>query len=391
MEAASMTEATPKFLQRTSLMPGEYRANFRQIDRDAIRLVRSSAARQVTKLMAHIYLCLVDAPVHLRERDGVLRFAGEVREEKTVTAWEQLIEMLEVADGTAHKALKWMREQRLIGYHAGKNGVGIRIFLNRAVDSVKRETERSQKNLQLVSTSNGEPRVSPNAMPFNNYGRDNVDPKINPHAPKNGADSAAAGKTSSDPEPILTSNRRANTAHEGRSIASANGNVADALPVDEIVNRLRSALEPSLRAVAIQTAQREHERTREWLNKHGIPKATRVAQKETYNVLRNHGLVNTGVQRTRTQQLEVGRSTGSYTAPDAHPHTAEEIMELAETCVALLETQGRSIEVTLSEISSEVGGWLLAEDAPKVRETAHRLMAGRSVQGKLDVRSTSHG
>jgi hypothetical protein len=102
-----------------------------------------------------------------------------------------------------------------------------------------------------------------------------------------------------------------------------------------------------------------------------------VAQREAYNVLRSHGLVNADAQRTRAQ-LEVGRASDSYTAPDVRPRTAEEIKEIAETCVALQEAQGKSIEVTLSEISSECGGWLLPEDAPKVREAAHRLMNERS-------------
>ena len=57
----------------------------------------------------------------------------------------------------------------------------------------------------------------------------------------------------------------------------------------------------------------------------------------------------------------------------ARPLTAEEIRETAEVCVALLETQGKSIEVTLSEIVSEGGGWLLPEDAPRVREAAREL------------------
>jgi hypothetical protein len=45
--------------------------------------------------------------------------------------------------------------------------------------------------------------------------------------------------------------------------------------------------------------------------------------------------------------------------------------------VALLETQGKSIDVTLSEIGSEGGGWLLPEDAPRVREAAQTLLRER--------------
>ena len=39
-------------------------------------------------------------------------------------------------------------------------------------------------------------------------------------------------------------------------------------------------------------------------------------------------------------------------------------------CVAMLETHGQGIDVTLSELSSETGGPILPEDAPKVRAEA---------------------
>ena len=76
--------------------------------------------------------------------------------------------------------------------------------------------------------------------------------------------------------------------------------------------------------------------------------------------------------------LEVGRAASdSYTPTASHKLTPEEIRETAETCVALLEAQGKSIDVTLSEISSEGGGWLLPEDAPRVREEAQALLRER--------------
>jgi hypothetical protein len=126
MQAAAAS--SPRFVRRTTLHEGEYRKNFRQIDRDAIEIVTSDAACQVTKLMSKIYLRLIDSPVHFREAEGVLRFTGEEREGKWVTAWEQLISMLGVASATAQKALGWMHEQGVVGYDAHRNGVGIRIF-----------------------------------------------------------------------------------------------------------------------------------------------------------------------------------------------------------------------------------------------------------------------
>jgi hypothetical protein len=116
----------------------------------------------------------------------------------------------------------------------------------------------------------------------------------------------------------------------------------------------------------MQAARREHERTREWLDKCGIPKATRVAQREAYNVLRSHGVISDSAQRARAD-LEVGRS--QYTSV-AKPLSPEESKELAEVCIAMLDTQGQAIDVTLSEISTEAGGFLLPEDAPRVRELA---------------------
>jgi len=378
MQAAAASSL--RFVRRTTLHEGEYRKNFRQIDADAIEIVTSDEACRVTKLMSKIYLRLIDSPIHFRETEGVLRFTGEEREGKWVPAWEQLISMLGVASATAQKALGWMHEQGVIGYDAHRNGVGIRIFINRATTSIgKGQGSAKQKNLRLIPTSLSAAHTSPDDIPFKDtFGiQDSLELDLNPHAPKTGADNREVGKTSSDPEPTPTGTPQASTTQEGHQVTSANDNAANEIPVDEIVNRLRSALEPSLRAAAVQASQREHERTREWLDKHGIPKATRVAQREAYNVLRSHGLVNADAQRTRAQ-LEVGRASDSYIAPDARPRTAEEITEIAETCVALQEAQGKSIEVTLSEISSEGGGWLLPEDAPKVREAAHRLVVERS-------------
>ena len=151
---------------------------------------------------------------------------------------------------------------------------------------------------------------------------------------------------------------------------------SSAVPVDEIVRRLRDELEPCVRAAAAHAAAREHERTRQWLEKSGIPKATRVAQHEAYNVLRSHGLIDSAAGRARAG-LEVGRA-GLAPAPEARPLTPEEIAETAQTCVALLDAQGKSIDVTLSEIGTEGGGWLLPQDAPKVREAAQALLRERA-------------
>jgi hypothetical protein len=51
---------------------------------------------------------------------------------------------------------------------------------------------------------------------------------------------------------------------------------------------------------------------------------------------------------------------------------------MAGICVAMLEAQGQSIDLTLSEMSMEAGGFLLVEDAPLVREKANSLLSERS-------------
>jgi hypothetical protein len=122
-------------------------------------------------------------------------------------------------------------------------------------------------------------------------------------------------------------------------------------------------------------------RTREWFETKALPKAVRVAQHEVYDLLRKHG----GVESRRgrgSASREVGRAVDDYTAVEARPLTLEEVRETAEVCIALLETQGKSIEVTLSEISSEGGGWLLPEDAPRVREAAQKLSLLSPGEGK---------
>jgi hypothetical protein len=155
--------------------------------------------------------------------------------------------------------------------------------------------------------------------------------------------------------------------------------------VEEIVERLKVELEPCVRKAAAhaaaQSSSREMERTREWFETKALPKAVRVAQRETYDLLRKHGGVE-GRRGRASAGLEVRRAAGDYTAVAARPLTPEEIRETAEVCVALLETQGKSIEVMLSEISAEGCGWLLPEDVPRVREAACALALSWDKGGK---------
>jgi hypothetical protein len=370
--------ATPnRFVRRTMLREDEYRKNFRQIDRDAIELLKSAEARKVTHLMGTLYLALIDAPPEYWEREGVLRFAGDAGERGARTAWQQLVALLDCGNTTAKKALDWMHDRGVIGYYAGRNGAGIRIFINRAAASIG--MRRGQKNLRLVRTPTPEPHTPAVGTPFNDSFAvsENLDPDINPRASKDGADTGPIGKTASaSPCPPMLTAYAPTKREEGE--AEVNGPNSSDVSVEEIVERLKNELKPcvidaAMRAAA-QSAAREIERTRLWFETKALPKAARVAQHETYNLLRKHGGVS-GRHGQASAGLEVGRATDDYTASATpRPLTPEAIRETAEVCVALLETQGKSIEVTLSEISSEGGGWLLPQDAPRVREAAQELI-----------------
>lgn len=351
---AQATTPSLRFVRRTRLNPQEYHRNFHKLDEEVIAAVTSREADQVTPLMSKIYLRLVNAPTEYWEREGVLRFEAEVREGKQVKAWAVLCELLGVASATASKSIQWLHSQGIIGYFSGKNGVGMRIFLNHAASSIG--VRACKKILEFSPASSQKRPASLNEPAFNDSYAvlEDSDTDINSHAPKNGAESKRSNKTS--PESLPAPNM---------------------VTVDEIVTRLKAELEPTMYTAARQSAAREHERTREWLENRGLPKAARVAQYEAYNVLRKYGLIT---ETAKTSYAEVGKS--NYIAPEPHPLSADEITELVEVCVAMLETQGQSIETTLSEMSVEAGGFVLPEDARRVREKVESLLAADERKGK---------
>jgi hypothetical protein len=121
---------------------------------------------------------------------------------------------------------------------------------------------------------------------------------------------------------------------------------------------------------------REHERAREWFINHALPKAIRVAQASAYDVLRAHGVINESRSRSNSGRNHPDdRQVGKHIPTGITPRllSDEEITELAESCVALLVTQGQTIDRSLSEMSVEAGGFLLQEDASKVRARAEVL------------------
>ena len=369
----------PRFVRRTQLGANEYRKNFQQIDREIIDAITSEEADRVTPLMSKIYLRLINVPARYWEREGVLRFEAELREEgKSLKAWAALCELLGVASATGSKALAWLHETGVIGYFAGKNGVGIRIFLNRAASSIgSRQAQSGKKILEFPPASLNSRRASQNEPAFNDSFavREISDSDFISRAPKNGADKNQGNKIS--PEPVRPVDHQATASAQERESESTQGH-HHVIPVGEIVRQVVTELESSMHAAARAAAAREHERTREWLESKGLPKAARVAQREAYNVLRSHGLISASAGRSGNG-AEIGRS--HTVEVEAKPLNPDEIMMYAEVCVALMETRGQAVDVTLAEMSSEAGGLVLPEDAPKIREAAMLMIDSISREG----------
>jgi hypothetical protein len=287
---ASLSNA--KFIRRTELKPDEYRANFRQIDCDVIVALSSSEARHVTPLMSHIYLQLLNAPSSYWERDGILRFVSEVREDEMLTAWQLLREISGVANSTLSKALNWMHQTGLIGYSSGRNGVGIRIFINRAASSIR--SRHPEKNLRLIPTPTSPTLTPSDGTPFKeSYSERNLEADKNPVAP-----ARDTGKAAPSIELAIPAQTLATIPATRRSHNPATGTDS----VDEIVRRIKQELSETLTTVC----SREVARTRDWLEKAGLPKAVRVAQHETYQVLRSLGIVEKTSKADHKAKARVG-------------------------------------------------------------------------------------
>src|SRR5215210_6872212 len=100
-----------KFLRKTTLRETESNTNFKMLDDDVAEAITSAEADTVTPLMSKIYTRLLLTPAEWREGERVLRFTGQEREGKWITAWEQFRRHLRVSSETASKALRWMHCQ----------------------------------------------------------------------------------------------------------------------------------------------------------------------------------------------------------------------------------------------------------------------------------------
>jgi hypothetical protein len=376
---AAHAAASPRFLRKTTLGGTEANTNFKMLDDDVAEAITSAEADEVTPLMSKVYTRLLLTPTGMREGVRVLRFAGEEREGKWVTAWEQLRGHLRVSSETARKALRWMHGQGIIGYYSGKNGVGIRIFLNRAANSVASKREAQTENfLPFARASDGRLRTSPRDTPFKDSFAvlEVLDSNLKPPAPKNGADSTTLANAPSEAHVRPTPSSPTYTLPGGAFSTRVERHFE--IPSGQIVQRLRDELEPLLRQIARRAAADEHERTREWLERSGLPKAVRVAQRETYDVLRRNGVIKEAAHKTK---VEVGCNL--HPRPEPRPLSDPEVNELAEACVALFEAKGQPVEVTVGGMCVAAGGMLLPDDVPRVLSKAETLLGAS--RGKVAV------
>lgn len=377
---ATHISVTPNFIRRTSLAPNEYRKNFRQIDQAAIEAVTSAEACQVTPLMSKIYLRLINAPPACWESKGVLRFTGDEREGKWMTGWEQLLAIIGVASATASKAMRWLHASGVIGYDAHRNGVGIRIFINRAKASIgQTESRQAEKILPRAPASTAHDHTSPVDVPFKESFAilENQDSDLKSRAPDGAA--KTTGTRASQAEPATDSKTEQGCPHQERGASISKTLFAERAELMRLVELLKRELEPALRLGAAQAAAREHDKTRQWFENRALPKAVRIAQHESYSVLRQHGVlerVRPEAKSRSASELSAGRREGN--TAQAKLLSPAEVEELADLCASYEQFRGQPIELTLAELSADAGGCILAEDAPKVRGLAIEKLEARS-------------
>src|SRR5205085_11467590 len=189
------------------------------------------------------------------------------------TAWQVLCRLLGVSSSTANKAIKWLHETGIIGYFSAKNGVGLRIFLNRASSSIGIKPQAATKKiLPFTPASSGAVRASLNEVGFNGSFHDQeiLDSDFIPRSPDGGADQPPLNQANIQ-QPRITDGR-ANTSLTSNVGQLGGQGISRQELAGDILALLRVELEPSLQAAAARAASREHEKMRQWLETAGLPK-----------------------------------------------------------------------------------------------------------------------
>jgi hypothetical protein len=264
------------FLPRTTLAPDEQRMNFTMIDNAVMDLLTSPEAEAICSKMFLIYARLKRADWKLWERPGVLGVTGDGEH----TAWQILCDLAGVASATLNKALKWMAERKVIAYFAKKNGIGIRIYFNVAATSIKSR----EKNLRLVPTSPenapasfAETPLSESVAFLKNQNSDVVASRDLDTPTASPTESAAISGTTEPTSVVPEMAPFAPTRAPLRLVPPVPAQPAPTVEVRLLaLEAFVRQIDASLRKLAKQVPDRD------WLERVGLPKMTRVLFAEFY-------------------------------------------------------------------------------------------------------------
>ncbi|MFN7929335.1 MAG: hypothetical protein U0Y68_15590 [Blastocatellia bacterium] len=243
------------------------------IDNAVMDLLTSPEAEAICSKMFLIYARLKRADWQLWERPGVLGIIGDGAQ----TAWQVLCNLAGVASATLNKALKWMSERKVIAYFAKKNGIGIRIYFNVAATSIKPR----EKNLRLVPAS---PENAPASL---------AEAPLSESVAllKNQNSDLAAAREIETPTAIPT---ESTSVSEPTSVAPESAPFAPTRPPLRLVPPVQAPPAPSIEAhlLALEAFVRQMDASlrelakqvpdRDWLERVGLPKMTRVLFAEFY-------------------------------------------------------------------------------------------------------------
>lgn len=343
-----------RFIRRTTFQPDEQHINFTKLDNDILDVITSPAACEICPSIARVYLRLLRAPFRYWEREGVLYFNGEDSDLGHHTAWQQLTSITGVGNTTLSKALRFLHDTGVIGYSAKAAGAGIRIFFNHAQASIKK---RAQKNLRLVTapvkcSSNPETRATFSGIPSQEVQDINFRTAV-----RTQFQSVTPTKIESATEPDRSG------FISTVSIPPTSPSQSCAFPASKT---LQPQVLPELRiGEPLQVLQN-------WLNNKAIPKATRIAVKESLDWLKAQGFIS-----KQSKHLQQKESQGSKSAAPNQESYSLSIEHQAEELLQSLSSQQKQRwgdllkeEITKHTRSNQLGYW----DEQTWLETIHATM-----------------
>lgn len=137
---------------------------------------------------------------------------------------------------------------------------------------------------------------------------------------------------------------------------------------DLVVKRVEREIGSRIQLAANRAAQNEHERTRNWLEKHGIPKAARVAHSEALKILSAKQ-----ARPVRDSNMYTKNATDRHDIAESKHLSDEDIRELAEISLTMLELHGQEIATTVAQL---LGENCLPADKERVVCVASALLEG---------------